>query len=346
MKYPRTLRVMLPLVTPVVTGVGAGCAGTGHRQADVVVASSVEPAARRPATYDGPAELPWQEATVGTVVPAGDAWPALLTDLPADPKATALPHPTADAGDKTGTNPLNFQRTLQVVNEYNAVGDASINYTRFRYTEPLAGGKMSLRLEAPVVYANAALPGNTSTSAVEGTGVSISDSGEASDFGLGDLNLKLTYIPFTTRAGGLATSLELDFPTASDRVLGTGKYIAAPSVTYAFFLPGNTIFAPAYKHSISFAGEGDREDVNSGSLDFYIVHRFDGGRQWVTLDPTYILNYELGKYSGATLRVVYGRVLGKVGDAVVSGYVKPGIGVGADRPNDWSAEIGLSLIGF
>lgn len=130
----------------------------------------------------------------------------------------------------------------------------------------------------------------------------------------------------------MLTSLELTAPTASDNVLGTGKWVIAPALAYGMFLPGNHIFAPAYKHSVSFAGQGGRPDINSGSLDFYFVSKFDHGRQWITIDPTYILTY--------------GRVLGKVGGAVMSGYIKPGVGIGPDRPYTWSAEAGVSFIGF
>jgi hypothetical protein len=248
-----------------------------------------------------------------------------------------------DKEDKTGTNPLNFQRTAQVVNEFEGLGHAQINLTRFRFAQPFDGGKMSFRVEIPLVYAHAAI---ANSGGDEGGGGSVTPAGGASRFGLGDINLKFSYVPYATKKGGLLTAVELNPPTATESVLGTGKWVLAPSVAYGFFLPGNHIFAPAYKHSISFAGRDSRSDVNNGSFDFYFVSKFDHNRQWITVDPTYLLNYQQGKYSGATLRVIYGRVLGKIGDAVVSGYVKPGVGIGHDRPNDWSLEAGISLIGF
>ncbi len=248
-----------------------------------------------------------------------------------------------DKADKTGTNPLNFQRTAQVVNEFDGLGGAQVNFTRFRFAQPFYGGRMSFRAEIPLVYAHAGIanPGGD-----EGGGGSVTRVGNVSRFGLGDINLKFSYIPYARKSGGLLTAVELNPPTATESVLGTGKWVLAPTVAYGFFLPGNHIFAPAYKHSISFAGNDSRADVNNGSFDLYFVSKFDDNRQWITVDPTYLLNYQQGKYSGATLRVIYGRVLGKIGDAVVSGYVKPGVGIGHDRPNDWSVEGGISLIGF
>jgi hypothetical protein len=114
----------------------------------------------------------------------------------------------------------------------------------------------------------------------------------------------------------------------------------------AFFLPGNMIFAPAHKHGLSLAGEDDRAEIHSGTLDFYLVRKFDQGRQWLTFDPTLLFDYENDRYESAAVRLTCGRVLAKAGDGVLSGFVKPGSGIGSDRPNDWSFEVGTSSIGF
>ena len=68
-------------------------------------------------------------------------------------------------------------------------------------------------------------------------------------------------------------------------------------------------------------------------------------RRWLTLDPTVILDYENDRYESATIRLTYGHILGKIGKAVLSGYVRPGVGIGDDRPNDWSFEAGMSSLG-
>ena len=261
--------------------------------------------------------------------------------------APSSPHDAA--ADKTGTNPLNFQRTLQLSNEYDHItDDAEINYLRVRYTEPLSS-TLSLRLEVPLVYAHAAIAGNSATGAGDGGSPAPPDPGgetDVTDTGLGDVVLKASYVPYVTRRNGLLVAGELAAPTASDDVLGTGKWVLSPTATYAWFFPNGLLFAPAYKHSFSFAGDDDRADIHKGSLDFYLVYKFDRMRQWVVLDPTYFLDYEQDRYSGGTFRATYGRLLGKAGDAVVSAYVRPGVGVGADRPYDWSLEVAVTLIGF
>ena len=135
-------------------------------------------------------------------------------------------------------------------------------------------------------------------------------------------------------------------PSASGELLGTGKWVLAPAVIYGMFLPHGMMFVPAYKHSISVGGDGDREDINSGAIDFYYVVTFDQKRQFVLIDPTYFTGYHYHSYSGATVRVTYGRMLGLIGAAGISAQVRGGVGVGRDRPYGWSLDVGCKVVGF
>jgi len=242
-----------------------------------------------------------------------------------EPTAVTAPAATfKDTDDKTGTNPLNFQNSLQLKNEFNKIGGEYANFTRLRYDQPLRSN-LKVGLEVPLMATD--LPGRD-------------------EFGLSDIILHGSWIPHVTKTLGVALGADFTIPTATDDVLGAEKWQLAPNATVAFFLPHNLIFAPSYKHTFGFAGDDDRADIHQGAFDFYLVWRFDHSRQWFTLDPSVLLDYENDRYESATLRLTYGRVLAKVGKGVLSGYVKPGIGIGKDRPNDWSFEVGVSLIGF
>jgi hypothetical protein len=72
---------------------------------------------------------------------------------------------------------------------------------------------------------------------------------------------------------GLITSGELGAPTASEDVLGSGKWTIAPGITWANFLSPEIIVAPAYVHTFSFAGDNDRGDINRGDFDLYFVYK-------------------------------------------------------------------------
>lgn len=253
-----------------------------------------------------------------------------------------------DKTDKSGTNPLNLQQKFEIGNEFNSIDSAArINYTRYRYTDPL-GDDFSLRLEVPLVYSSAAIAGDSTEGGGDGSSPALVPSGASRDvsrFGLGDMVLKADYIPYITRSGGLKLSAELGAPTATSPKLGTGKWTIAPTLSYGFFLPDGMIFAPAYKQALSFAGDLGAM-IDKGTFDLYFVIKFDKGQQWVTFDPTYNLDYQSHKYTGATMRVTYGHQLGELWGGTTSAYIKPGIGIGQDKPYAWSIEAGISLVGF
>jgi hypothetical protein len=117
--------------------------------------------------------------------------------------------------------------------------------------------------EVLLVYAHATFAGSSATGAEDGGVSPPSPAGtqDFSRFGLGDVALTASYIPYLTRKGGVLTSVQIAAPTETSRVLGTGKWVIAPTI----FLPGSVIFAPEYKQSNSFAGDGARADVNQGS---------------------------------------------------------------------------------
>src|SRR5207249_2968244 len=55
-----------------------------------------------------------------------------------------------DKSDKTGTNPLNFQDTLQFKNEFNKIGADYVNVTRLRYDQALRPN-LKVGLELPLM---------------------------------------------------------------------------------------------------------------------------------------------------------------------------------------------------
>jgi hypothetical protein len=94
-------------------------------------------------------------------------------------RAAATDNPNADddtQADKSGTNPLNFQNTLSFKNEFNRIGDNYANFTRFNYSHPLAPN-LKVGLDLPLLA---------------------SDATGHDKFGLGDIAVKTTWIPYAT----------------------------------------------------------------------------------------------------------------------------------------------------
>ncbi|MBI5632806.1 MAG: hypothetical protein HZA15_04945 [Nitrospirae bacterium] len=230
--------------------------------------------------------------------------------------------------DKTGTDPSNFQRTLSLSNEYIAFahGGAYLNTTTLTYFEPINHGRARFSLELP--FAGTDVTGQTDT-------------------GLADLTMRYGQILYLDRSKAFAAGLGLVAPTATADALGAGKWSFEPSASVILFLSQEWIVAPSFKQTVSFAGDSKRADVNLSTCDLYVVWRSRSLKEWVILDPAFAWNWEKDRDQliGITT-LTYGHLLGRAGNGVWSGYVKPGIGWGNGRSSDWSIEAGLKVVGF
>ncbi|RWP92247.1 MAG: hypothetical protein EOR12_06220 [Mesorhizobium sp.] len=231
-----------------------------------------------------------------------------------------------EAKDTSGTNPAVLTRTLAVSNEYRFLpNDEYYDITNLRYTEPFFDGKASVRLTMPL----------------DGTNLTGDE-----EFGIGDIAAKASWIPYLSRRQAFILSTEIYAPTASEDVLGTGKWVAAPGLTWAYFASPEIIIAPAYIHSFSFAGDSDREDVNRGDFDFYVVYKPHAKRWWLTSDVTASYDFE-AKTAPMSWEVALGFNLGKLpSGGAINGYIRPGVGIGNDRPYNFNIEVGVSLVSF
>jgi hypothetical protein len=220
--------------------------------------------------------------------------------------------------DITGTNPAKFTRTLILFNEFRSLGnEAAFNEAMFRYVQPV-GKNLKVQLSLPLDATDAA--GDTA-------------------FGFGELSLKFNYRAWINEKNALIINLDTFWPTATRDEFMSGKYVVDPGVTYAMFLKhGEMIFAPSLQQKISYAGDADRDDVNQTQVDLYFVWR-PNKTNWVTIDPQIVRDWEKDTEFGQ-LEIEFGRVM----FGGMSVYVRPGIGIGADRPLDWNLELGLKVV--
>jgi hypothetical protein len=235
--------------------------------------------------------------------------------------------PAQEAKDSSGTNPAILSRQLSKSNEYRFLADDYFfNVTNFRYTEPFADGKASIRLTIPV----------------NATDLAAGDT----EIGLGDIAAKLSWVPYMSRSQAFILSSELYAPTATEDILGTGKWVIAPGITWANFVSREVIIAPALIHNISFAGDDDRPDVNRTDFDLYVVYKPHGKAWWITSDATVSHDFE-GKTTPISWELTFGRSLMQLeGGGALNGYIRPGIGIGHDRPYNFNIEVGINLINF
>lgn len=83
---------------------------------------------------------------------------------------------------------------------------------------------------------------------------------------------------------------DLGFPTASEDILGTGKYLAGPSALGVYMGPKWKIGALAQQY-FDFAGDDDRSDVTITNLQYFIFYSLDETTS-IGAAPNIIANWE------------------------------------------------------
>jgi hypothetical protein len=249
--------------------------------------------------------------------------------------------------DNTGTNPVNFTYDYRLYTEMASlpVDDSSLitNTTEFRW--PLGrdvanlkgvgagspyhdmGSRFAMRLRARHSNLSVELPGSDTYSVS----------------GIGDLDARLLYLPYVGNKSILAVGLEGFFDTATNSALGSGKTSLGPTVIGVF--PGlvgrGSLFAPAYQYVFDVGGSSDRADISRSQLDIYFVWALAGGKNWLIVDPQVIFDHE-NDTTPALAEIEWGfMVAPEIG---LSGWLRPGIGIGADRLYDWNLEAGIKFV--
>ncbi len=135
-----------------------------------------------------------------------------------------------------------------------------------------------------------------------------SDISAVNAFGLGDTNLTHGLV-FRQPWGSLAAGYGMLLPTATEKILGMGKWQAGPAglVTYQGF-PGwqMTAFAQQF---FSFAGDANRADQNFMSFQPIVVKLFPGG-YYLIFDPLMKFDWKNNDYI-IPLNLGFGMALSK-----------------------------------
>lgn len=97
---------------------------------------------------------------------------------------------------------------------------------------------------------------------------------------------------------------DLGFPTASEDILGTGKWLAGPSALGVYMGPKWKIGALAM-HYFDFAGDDDRDDVNMTNLQYFVYYSLDDTSS-IGAGPNIIANWEADSDNAYTVPVGIG----------------------------------------
>lgn len=252
--------------------------------------------------------------------------------------------------DNTGTNPVNFTYDARFITEVAEFedGGGSLLTNTFEFRWPLGrnvanltgkgkgslfydmGNRLSMRVRARYQHLSVDTPG-----------ASPFDTSEVS--GIGDFDARVLGLAYTGKKLIVAAGLEAFFDTASNDALGSGKTSLGPQVFAVFpgVLGGRSLFAPGYQYVFDVAGDDAEPDISRSQIDLYLVWMLAKGKNWLIVDPQAILDHETEKELG-TIEAEWGFMIAPSVGA--SGYLRPGIGIGADKPYSWNTEVGLKFV--
>ncbi len=162
--------------------------------------------------------------------------------------------------------------------------------------------------------------------------------------GLGDIKIKAYLADASQKGFSWGIGPIIGIPTATDNLLGTGRWTAGPAVTLVY-TDGAMVAGIAADGLFSFAGPGSRGDISElGIRPFIYLNNAQGW--YIFIDPEFTCNYELPDSQQWT--VPLGGGVGKTFtagkqamSAYVSGYAK------FKHPTDASDlyfKAGLSLL--
>jgi len=224
--------------------------------------------------------------------------------------------------DNSGTNPVNFTYDFRMWMEFDMLqGDNSITKQAFEYRAPVSK-KVAAR--------------------IRGYKIDLSLGSGATTTGFGDMDARLIWVPKASQKGALAFGLEVTFNTATHPSIGSGKTTFGPQVFLVFFQPfgiKGAILAPAYQYVFVVAGDDSRSDISRSGFDLFFVWLAADKKHWATINPTIVIDHENDKEFG--LFEVEG---GQMMFGPTSSYIRPGVGIGSDRPHDWNIEFGFKVI--
>ncbi|MBI1396156.1 MAG: hypothetical protein GC151_09280 [Betaproteobacteria bacterium] len=164
--------------------------------------------------------------------------------------------------------------------------------------------------------------------------------GESAQSGIGDVAVRGKWRVFRNESLALVLGSEFFLNTASDRSLGSGKYLVAPMAFAALNLPGtDTSLFPMVQHYQSVAGDSDRSNVSYTQFRLYVLTRWPH-RFYTLVENQLTVDYERNSRVGFTIETELGHFLNKS----LGVWVRPGIGlVGDQLPYiyNWNFEVGF-----
>ena len=238
----------------------------------------------------------------------------LLAQQTSDTLKKAQPPPNAD-------DPSQFFTRVELYNDLQRYdkSDIYLNQTVLR-TIVKIGKRFTTRVDVPYVYN------------------SFVSSPKQKQSGIGDISFRLLGFRFLEKKKSAFTaSLEISMNTAQSPLLGLGKNLLIPVISYSTLLPKQKmLFAMLLQQTNSISGDEERNKVSFTKLQLYLI-KYWSRRTWTVLSPEWYLDYVRGGLSmNLKSRFTFAPV------PRMNIWLAPSVGIFGDFPGryTWSMEIG------
>jgi hypothetical protein len=218
-----------------------------------------------------------------------------------------------------GDDPSQFFTRTEVFNELQYFrNDVYINQTTVRTIVKL-GKRFTTRLDIPLAY-NSFSPSSYR------------------QFGLGDVSFRvLGYKIIQTPRSAVTGSIEMSLNTAQSPLLGTGKNLIIPVVSYTAVLKEKRVLmAFVFQQANSFSGDATRQQVSFSKLQVIVMNIW-AKKFWTVVAPECFVDYVHGGVSmNMEGRVAYAPV------PRINLWAQTGVGLFGDfvARYRWGTEIG------
>jgi hypothetical protein len=168
--------------------------------------------------------------------------------------------------------------------------------------------------------------------------------GYGSTFGWGDLNTTLFLSPAKLGEVLWGAGPIFSFPTATDKVLGTGKYSVGPAAV-VLMMPGRWVYGALANNLWSYAGDSDQDTVNQFLFQYFINYNLPEG-WYLSSAPIITANWK--ESGGNRWTVPFGGGVGKIfkiGNQPMNASVQAFVNVEKpDQGPDWTLRLQLQFL--
>ncbi|MBT6184330.1 MAG: hypothetical protein HOI07_06235 [Betaproteobacteria bacterium] len=163
-----------------------------------------------------------------------------------------------------------------------------------------------------------------------------------SNYGLGDLVTRISYLAINTSAGTrLFFGMENKWDTATDTALGGDKYTISPVVTgFMRFPEAKIVTFPSIQYVDTLGGSSSSDSRNTTIKGTTVKILTDG--YYLMSDPAFIWDHERNDQSTGTFDLEYGRFV----EGKTMYYVRPGTTLWGDSTPfsfKWNIEFGVRI---